>query len=177
MNKKIRSSNKGVVVRTEDGEVYKEFDTVCDCAEFFKKTKAVIYNRRAAPNRLFLEFGINLKFQCANISKGSYTYEVERIEQLLGDKEEMKLRAIETEDETRKRLGLNPYGKARDDIWMTEMFERVNKQLYPDGYDPRETWLAQRANDRASKRTANIKKEKELEEVFYNNVEDFDKDN
>jgi hypothetical protein len=83
----------------------------------------------------------------------------------------------ETEDEIRRRLGLNPYGKARDDIWMAEMFERVNKELYPDGYDPRETWLAQKANDRASKRTARIKKEKEIEEVFYNSIEDFDKDN
>jgi hypothetical protein len=83
----------------------------------------------------------------------------------------------ETEDEIRRRLGLNPYGKARDDIWMAEMFERVNKELYPDGYDPRETWLAQKANDRASKRTARIKKEKEIEEVFYNSIEDFNKDN
>jgi hypothetical protein len=60
---------------------------------------------------------------------------------------------------------------------MAEMFERVNKQLYPDGYDVREIWLAQKANNRAKKRADKIKEEKESEEAFYNSIEEFNKNN
>ena len=118
----------------------------------------------------------NLSTISALINKGEPKIKIKGVEYTLVLIEE-PIAEGESEDDIRRRLGLNPYGKARDDIWMTEMFERVNKQLYPDGYDPRETWLAQKANDRAKKRTANIKKEKELEEVFYNSIENFDKDN
>ena len=148
-------AKRKVEVYRPDGTFYKKYRTITEMSK---------------------DMEANLSTISALINKGEPKIKIKGVEYTLVLIEE-PIAEGESEDDIRRRLGLNPYGKARDDIWMAEMFERVNKVLYPDGYDPRETWLAQKANDRAKKRTANIKKEKELEEVFYNNVENFDKDN
>ena len=148
-------AKRKVEVYRPDGTFYKKYRTITEMSK---------------------DMEANLSTISALINKGEPKIKIKGVEYTLVLIEE-PIAEGESEDDIRRRLGLNPYGKARDDIWMAEMFERVSKQLYPDGYNPRETWLAQKANDRASKRTANIKKEKELEEVFYNSIENFDKDN
>ena len=148
-------AKRKVEVYRPDGTFYKKYRTITEMSK---------------------DMEANLSTISALINKGEPKIKIKGVEYTLVLIEE-PIAEGESEDDIRRRLGLNPYGKARDDIWMAEMFERVNKVLYPDGYDPRETWLAQKANDRAKKRTANIKKEKELEEVFYNSIENFDKDN
>lgn len=144
-----------VEVYRPDGTFYKKYKTITEMSK---------------------DMEANLSTISATINKGESKIKIKGVEYTLVLIEE-PIPQGESEDDIRRRLGLNPYGSWRNDEWLNAMFERVNKQLYPDGYDPRETWLAQKANDRAKKRTAKIKKEKELEEVFYNNVEDFDKDN
>lgn len=162
--------SKKIIVRTEDNEVWKEFQGVTDCAEFFKKTKAVIYNRCATPNRFFLEFGVNLRFESASI-KVKVGEKVDG--RLMGSSiDEAKLRATETEDETRRRLGLNPYGDWRNDEWLFAMFDRVNKQLYPDGYDAHTAWLSMRGKERIQKGKVRVASEiieegyKDIDEEF-----------
>jgi hypothetical protein len=150
-------AKREVEVYKPDGTLYKRYKSITEMSKDIEVSISTISNL------------IKKEFPKIKIRGVEYT--------LVTIEKEEVIPEGETEDEIRRRLGLNPYGKARDDIWMAEMFERVNKELYPDGYDPRETWLAQKANDRASKRTARIKKEKEIEEVFYNSIEDFDKDN
>ena len=141
------------------------------------KPDGTLYKRYKSITEMSKDIEVSISTISNLIKKEFPKIKIKGVEYTLDFIEEEVIPEGETEDEIRRRLGLNPYGKARDDIWMAEMFERVNKELYPDGYDPRETWLAQKANDRASKRTARIKKEKEIEEVFYNSIEDFDKDN
>lgn len=141
------------------------------------KPDGTLYKRYKSITEMSKDIEVSISTISVIIKKEFPKIKIKGVEYTLDFIEEEVIPERETEDEIRRRLGLNPYGKARDDIWMAEMFERVNKELYPDGYDPRETWLAQKANDRASKRTARIKKEKEIEEVFYNSIEDFDKDN
>ena len=141
------------------------------------KPDGTLYKRYKSITEMSKDIEVSISTISNLIKKEFPKIKIKGVEYTLDFIEEEVIPEGETEDEIRRRLGLNPYGKARDDIWMAEMFERVNKELYPDGYDPRETWLAQKANDRASKRTARIKKEKEIEEVFYNSIEGFDKDN
>jgi hypothetical protein len=136
-----------------------------------------LYKRYSTMTEMSIDMGANLSTVSAEVRKEFPRINIKGIEYtLVFIKNESDFKA-ETEDEIRRRLGLNPYGEWRNDEWLNAMFERVNKLLYPDGYDPRETWLAQKANDRASKRTARIKKEKESEDVFYNSIEDFDENN
>jgi hypothetical protein len=142
------------------------------------KSDGTLYKRYKTITEMSRDMEANLSTISAVINKEDPKIKIKGVEYTLVtlEKEEV-IPEGETEDEIRRRLGLNPYGKARDDVWMAEMFERVNKQLYPDGYDPREIWLAQKSNDRAKKRADRIREEKELEETFYNSIEDFDKDN
>ena len=140
------------------------------------KPDGVLYKKYKTITEMSKDMEVNLSTISVVINKEDSKIKIKGVEYTLVAIQQPIIEA-ETEDEIRRRLGLNPYGSWRNDEWMNAMFERVNKELYPDGYDPRETWLAQKANDRASKRTARIKKEKEIEEVFYNSIEDFNKNN
>jgi hypothetical protein len=150
------ASKRGVEVYKSDGVLYKRYNTITEMSR---------------------DMEANLSTISAVLKKEVPKVKIKGIEYTLVPIEGEVIIEGETEDQIRRRLGLNPYGKARDDIWMAEMFERVNKILYPDGYDTREIWLAQKANSRAKKRAALIREEKESEETFYNSIEDFDKDN
>ena len=166
--------SKKIIVRTEDNKIWKEFEGVGNCAEFFKKTKAVIYNRCATPDRLFLELGINLKFESPSTKvRGTGG---ERRDKRFKDTnvEEAKLRANETEDQTRRRLGLNPYGEWRNDEWLYAMFARVDKMLYPQGYDEHAAWLSMKGKERLEKNKTRVSAE--TWEESYKDIDDEFKD-
>ena len=104
----------------ESGEVYKVFDGgTNEAAKFFQKSPTVIYNHCSRPREFFNYFGFNLRF-----------------ESKLREKIDVKK---ESEDEIRRRLGLNPYGEWRTDEWIYAMVERVNAEVEKDKhkyYDP-----------------------------------------
>jgi hypothetical protein len=141
------------------------------------KSDGVLYKRYKTITEMSKDMEANLSTISAALKKEVTKVKIKGVEYTLVPIEGEVIIEGETEDQIRRRLGLNPYGKARDDVWMAEMFERVNKQLYPDGYDVREIWLAQKANNRAKKRADKIKEEKESEEAFYNSIEEFNKNN
>ena len=165
MSKGLHSNSKKVIVKTENDEVWKEFESVIECADFFNKSKAVIYNRCNTPNHAFAEMGYKLKFQTEKRENVK-----SRVEVYAERDKEAKLRAKETEDETRRRLGLNPYGEWRNDEWIQAMIDRVDKMLYPDGYDPHMVWLREKALSRAQKGQQRESEEdrlsKEIDEEF-----------
>jgi hypothetical protein len=144
MDREIHPNSKRIIVRTQDNEIWKEFETSAECAEFFGITKSVIYNRCNKPNHAYKYLSYKLKFESerrdgvySNTSADGTT--------------ESRLRAKETEDETRRRLGLNPYGEWRNDEWLSAMFKRVDEKLYPDGYDEHMAWLSWRGKVRGQK--------------------------
>ena len=141
-----RHPNKRRIITTkEDGEIYKIFDTIEECAEFFNRSKAVIFNHCAKSKLFYKENGIMLSFQ----SERREARQVKESDR--SDVVERRLRATETEDQTRRRLGLNPYGEWRNDEWLNAMFDRVNKELYPEGYDEHAAFLSWKAKQRADK--------------------------
>ena len=123
MSKQLHSNMKRIVVRTEDNEIWQEFETVVECAEFFGITNNVIYNRCNKPDHAYKYLGYKLKFQSER-RDGVYSNPSG------DDTKEGRLRATETEDETRRRLGLNPYGEWRNDEWLNAMFKRVGEKLW-----------------------------------------------
>jgi hypothetical protein len=129
--------------------LFREFDTVEECASFFGKTKAIIYNRCSSSNRFFPEMGVNVNFTSQRAKQK--VEQGEKIDKRFSSIDEAKLRKTETEDQTRRRLGLNPYGDWRNDEWIYAMMERVNQRLYPDGYDEHAAWLSMREKDRTQK--------------------------
>ena len=163
MSKELHSNAKRIIVRTEDNEIWKEFETTDECSEFFGISKSVIYNRCNKPDHAYKYLGYKLKFESER-RDGVYSKPLED-----GTKEG-RLRATETEDETRRRLGLNPYGSWRNDEWLNAMMERVNKELYPDGYDEHMAWLSWRGKIRADKGQRRESEEerlsKEIDEEF-----------
>jgi len=143
------------------------------------KSDGTFYKRYSSLTELCKDMQGNLSTISAALRKEVSKIKIKGVEYTLvfiEGKEEVIYEG-ETEDEIRRRLGLNPYGEWRNDEWLNAMFERVNKILYPDGYDTREIWLAQKANNRAKKRAASIREEKESEETFYNSIDDFNKNN
>jgi hypothetical protein len=150
------ASKRGVEVYRADGTLYKRYNTITEMSR---------------------DMGANLSTISAILKREVPKIKIKGVEYTLVAIEEEVIIEGETEDQIRRRLGLNPYGEWRNDEWLNAMFERVNKILYPDGYDTREIWLAQKANSRAKKRKDRIREEKESEEEFYNSIEDFDKDN
>ena len=144
MSKEIHPNSKRIVVRTEDNEIWKEFETTKECAEFFGITKSVVYTRCNHSHHAYGYLGYKLKFQSER-RDGVYS------KALVQDTIETRLRKDETEDETRRRLGLNPYGSWRNDEWLNAMMDRVNKEIYPDGYDSHMAWLSFRGKLRKDK--------------------------
>ena len=163
MSKELHSNAKRIIVRTEDNEIWKEFETVVECGEFFGISNNVIYNRCNKPDHTYEYLGYKLKFHSER-RDGVYTNPSG------GDTKEVRLRKNETEDETRRRLGLNPYGEWRNDEWIFAMMERVNKELYPDGYDEHMAWLSWRGKIRLQKGTQRESQEdrlsREIDEEF-----------
>lgn len=162
MDKEIHPNAKRIVVRTEDGEIWKEFETAVECAEFFGISKGGLYNRCNDSHHTYEYLGYKLKFQSER-RDGVYS-------KLYDNTQEVRLRKNETEDETRRRLGLNPYGEWRNDEWIFAMMERVNKELYPDGYDSHMAWLSWRGKIRLQKGTKRESQEdrlsREIDEEF-----------
>jgi len=159
MTAKRHHNKRRIITTKEDGEVYKIFDTIEDCAEFFNRSKAVIFNHCAKSKLFYKENGIMLSFQ----SEKREAKEVKESDR--SDVVEKRLRATETEDQTRRRLGLNPYGSWRQGTWLQEMFDRVNKELYPDGYDAHAAWLALRGKERLKEGKTRVSQET-LEESY-----------
>ena len=168
MTKKRHPNKKKIVVIKEDGEVYKIFDTVEECAKYFNRTKAVIYNHCAKFNNFYVENGIKVRFE----AEKKEVVVKEEVESSRADVVEKRLRATETEDQTRRRLGLNPYGEWRNDEWMNAMFERVDKMLYPDGYDEHLVWLSKKGKERIDKGKTRVSQET-LEESYKDIDEEF----
>ena len=164
MDKEIHPNAKRIVVRTEDNEIWKEFETTDDCVEFFGISKGVVYNRCNKPDDTYEYLGYKLKFQSER-RDGVYS------NSLAENTQEARLRAKETEDETRRRLGLNPYGEWRNDEWLNAMMERVNKELYPDGYDEHMAWLSWKGKLRLQK---GQRRESEEERLAREIDEEFD---
>lgn len=163
MSKQLHSNMKRIVVRTEDNEIWKEFETVVECAEFFGITNNVIYNRCNKPDHAYKYLGYKLKFQSER-RDGVYSNPSG------DDTKEARLRATETEDETRRRLELNPYGEWRNEEWLNAMFKRVGEKLYPDGYDEHAAWLSWKGKLRGQKGQTRESEEdrlaKEIDEEF-----------
>ena len=149
-------ARRGVEVYRPDGTLYKTYKSITEMS---------------------IDMEANLSTISATFKKEVPKIKIKGIKYTLVYKEVEPEIKGETEDQIRRRLGLNPYGEWRNDEWLNAMFERVNSQLYPDGYDAREIWLAQKANSRAKKRAALAREEKGLEETFYNSIEDFNRDN
>jgi len=150
------ASKKGVEVYKPDGVLYKRYKTITDMSK---------------------DMEANLSTISAVLKKEVPKVKIKGIEYTLVPIEGEVIIEGETEDQIRRRLGLNPYGEWRNDEWLNAMFERVNKILYPDGYDTREIWLAQKANSRAKKRADKIREEKKSDEEYYNSIEEFNKNN
>jgi hypothetical protein len=157
MTAKKGSAKRRIITTKENGEIYKIFDTVDQCAEYFRRTKAVIFNHCAKSKLFYRENGIMLSFQ----SERREAKEVKESDR--SDVIERKLRATETEDQTRRRLGLNPYGEWRNDEWLFAMFDRVNKKLYPDGYDEHAAFLSWKGKQRGVKGQRRETEEERLE--------------
>jgi len=164
MDKEIHPNAKRIVVRTEEGEIWKEFETTNECADFFGISRGVVYNRCNDSHHAYEHLGYKLKFQSER-RDGVYS------NSLAENTQEARLRAKETEDETRKRLGLNPYGSWRNDEWLNAMMERVNKELYPDGYDEHMAWLSWKGKLRLQK---GQRRESEEERLAREIDEEFD---
>lgn len=171
MNKKFHQNSKRIIVRTKDGRLYKEFETIDECVEYFGKSKAIIYNACTLVNYKFVHEGQELVFEAVK----RYREEKPKGEDMRLSNEnklEKELRAKETEDETRRRLGLNPYGEWRNDEWLNAMFERVNKELYPDGYDEHAIWLREKGMERLKAGKTRVSQEtlnesyKDIDEEF-----------
>ena len=145
MTAKRGSSKRRIITTKEDGEIYKIFDSVDECAEYFGRSRAVVFNHCAKSKLFYKENGIMLRFESEK-REPKAVKESDR-----SDVVEKRLRATETEDQTRRRLGLNPYGEWRNDEWLFAMFDRVNKMLYPDGYDEHAAWLSMKGKERMSK--------------------------
>jgi hypothetical protein len=146
---------KAVEVYKPDGVLYKRYKTITDMSKDMEANLSTI--------------SAVLKREVIKIKIKGVEYTLVPIEG--------EIIEGETEDQIRRRLGLNPYGEWRNDEWLNAMFERVNKILYPDGYNTREIWLAQRANNRAKKRAASEREGKEAEETYYNSIDEFNKNN
>jgi len=114
----------GVEVLTADQKFFKRFASVTEAAKFFGYTQTGMYTKLNEPNKLHSIRDSNEKYYFKLIPKELNTEEAIR-------------RASETEDETRKRLGLNPYGDWRNDEWIFAMVDRVNaehKGVYSEAY-------------------------------------------
>jgi hypothetical protein len=155
MSKELHSNTKRIIVRMEDDEIYKIFETTIECAEFFGISKGAVYNRCNHSNYTYSHLGYKFKFKSEKRT-GVYTNSKAH------NTEETRLRANETEDETRRRLGLNPYGEWRNDEWLNAMFDRVGKELYPDGYDEHAAWLSWKGKLRLQKGQARESEEERL---------------
>ena len=150
-------AKREVEVYKPDGTLYKRYKSITEMSKDIEVSISTISNL------------IKKEFPRIKIKGVEYTLDFIEEEEVIPEGE--------TEDEIRRRLGLNPYGEWRNDEWIFAMMERVNKELYPDGYCTKELWLRQKANSRAKKRADKIKEEKELGETYYNSIEDFDKEN
>ena len=163
MNKEIHPNAKRIIIRTEDNIIFKEFETTDECAKFFGISRGVVYNRCNTSHHAYDYLGYKLKFQSEK-RDGPYS------NSLVENTKETRLRKSETEDETRRRLGLNPYGSWRNDEWISAMMERVNKEIYPDGFDEHSAWLSWRGKIRAQKGTQRESQEnrlsREIDEEF-----------
>ena len=144
MDKEIHPNSKRIIVRTQDNEIWKEFETTDKCSEFFGISRSTIYNRCNKPDNAYRYLGYKLKFESER-RDGVYS------NTSADGTEETRLRKNETEDQTRKRLGLNPYGEWRNDEWLNAMFKRVGERLYPDGYDEHAAWLSWKGKLRTQK--------------------------
>ena len=63
MSKELHSNMKRIIVRTEDNEIWKEFETVVECSEFFGKSRNVIYTRCNNSDHAYKYLGYKLKFE------------------------------------------------------------------------------------------------------------------
>ena len=111
---KGKPNTKKVIVKTEDGEVYKTFNGGEECANFLGITRASVYNRASFPHVFYKTNGIKLSFTCVKHIKDT--------------KEEG-----ETNDEIRRRLELNPYGEWRKEENILALIERCNKMMIEKG--------------------------------------------
>ena len=155
MSKAKHFNFKTVEVYYADGSLYKEFSSVTAAAEHFNTRVGRISTYTATPDKLHKMGEGKYRF----VSKGRTT----------NNKAGRINTEKETEDQIRRRLGLNPYGEWRNDEWLNAMFERVNKQLYPDGYDNHEMFLRQKAMDRTRKVRKGEEKTKYADNIDYIN--------
>jgi hypothetical protein len=145
--------SKQVVVRSVDGEIVQRFDSAENCATYYGLDRKLVYRYTNKPHVGRNVNGTRLTFE--TVGKASYSKH--------NDPEVLRRRK-ETEDQTRRRLGLNPYGEWRTDEWINAMIERVDKILYPDGYDHHAEWLRQRAYGKYAKSPQKVEVEDDLED-------------
>jgi len=135
MTEQRHPNTKKVTAYNDKGEVHREFDSVKELAEYYNKVPQYVYNATAHPTRFYRykEPDGTVVMLCLKTQRGKHGGSV---------------KVKETEDEIRRRLGLNPYGEWRTDEWIYAMVDRVNKRLYPNGYDEHGEWLKTRNRDR-----------------------------
>lgn len=146
------TNNKAVIAKTIDGNIYKVFTSVKEAAEFFGVSVPSMSNKISIKKFYNLK-DLMLTFQTKSIGDG-----LDRL--------------YETEDDTRRRLGLNPYGEWRTDEWINAMVDRVNKEHFPNGFNERLEFQRRRGyqNQKASMKRKKESEEEnyELEETDYN---------
>ena len=110
----VEKNSCGVEVLTADLKLFKRFRSVREAAEFLGYTQTGLYSKCDGE-----------KLHHIRGYLGKYIFKI--IPKELNTEDAIR-RASETEDETRRRLGLNPYGDWRNDEWIFAMVDRVNKE-------------------------------------------------
>lgn len=155
MAKSTHPNTKRVVAYREDGSIYREFESVTEIAEYYNKRTQAIYNSTSNYHRFY-----DFKEPNGEVVKL-------RLEAKAPNYKNPKIHEKETEDQIRRRLGLNPYGEWRNDEWFAAMFERVNKKLYPNGYDAHAEWLRKRSWDKMNEKNRQAKQQPEDDELDF----------
>jgi len=133
--------NKLAEVYKEDGTLYKKYNSMSEAAKDLNVT-LVNLSRQVIEKGEIVVDGILYRVTTSGVPP------LPRKQRPVVYDAKATLQPGETEDECRRRLGLNPYGEWRNDEWMNAMFDRVHKELYPDGYDEHAAWLAMKGKDR-----------------------------
>lgn len=115
------------------GQVLATFSSVVEASEFLGVAQGTVYQFLRTPNRKRIH------------NNNIYTIEFVGVKVMTEAEREAELRAKETEDETRKRLQITPYGKHNDEEWFNQMLKRVQERLYPDGYSEHDEFLRRKA--------------------------------
>lgn len=151
----MKPNRKRVEVYDLEGKLLGTYTSLTEAAKAFKTTLARVSHIGNKKNPIGKINGIKYKVVVPRAASIIATYD-----------ENVLFRPGETEDDVRRRLGLNPYGEWRNDEWIYAMMDRVNKELYPDGFDERLQWNQRKLSER-KKKEKERQKEEDIDESNY----------